>query len=378
LNQRQKEGTCLISSRCRAQDEDAAAKINGHGRGIHPKETVMTKLIQTLRMVLTPIVLCAVAWGISACIVDTTPRVLQEATPLTVEGEAIPDVDATAPAEAQVGTIVVDEEATDTAAVQPLDAAQVDTQTADQVDTLDLSTVLVQASFLLNREVVNLEGDNIATVNDFVVDSENGRILYVILSYGGFLGLGADERAAPLSAFAWNPEVKMMLTVDEALLDNLPTVESDWPLATDAAWNAQIGAYWTELGATVEESTGSIPMRIRPLFGTIAGEIGGALGPIEDLLFDLGQGEVKYIAVFASPNFYTIDTIALLPFSLLDMVEVNGELLPAVFADSALFLMAPNMDRDLFQTVDFIDQPFIEELDTRWEELGYPRAGVSD
>jgi hypothetical protein len=334
----------------------------------------MTKLNRMLRMVLTPIVLCVVALTISACIVDTTPRVLQEATPLTVEGEAVPDADATSPTEAQVGTIVVDEEATDTAAVQPLDAAQVDTQTADQVGTLDLSAVLVQASFLLNREVVDLEGDNIATVNDFVVDSESGRILYIILSYGGVLGLGAGERAVPLSVFAWNPELKMTLTVDEELLDNLPTVESDWPLAMDATWNDQIGGYWTNLGATVEETTGTVPMRIRPLFGTIAGEIGGALGPIEDLLLDLGQREVNYIAVYASPNFYTIDTIAFLPFSLLDMIEVNGELRPVVFADSALFLMAPNMDRDLFQTVDLIDQPFIEEIDARWEELGYPRT----
>jgi sporulation protein YlmC with PRC-barrel domain len=334
----------------------------------------MTKLNRMLRMVLTPIVLCVVALTISACIVDTTPRVLQEATPLTVEGEAVPDEDATAPAEAQVGTIVIDEEATDTAAVQPLDAAQVDTQTADQVGTLDLSAMLVQASFLLNREVVDLEGDNIATVNDFVVDSESGRILYAILSYGGVLGLGAGERAVPLSVFAWNPELKMTLTVDEELLDNLPTVESDWPLATDATWNDQIGGYWTNLGATVEEPTGAVPMRIGSLFGNIAGETGGALGPIEDLLLDLGQGGVNYIAVYASPSFYTIDTIAFLPFSLLDMIEVDGELRPVVFADSALFLMAPNMDRDLFQTVDLIDQPFIEEIDARWEELGYPRT----
>lgn len=338
----------------------------------------MTKLHRTLRMVLTPIVLCIVTLTISACIADTTPRVLQEATPLTDEGEAVPDADATAPAEAQVGTIVVDEEATDTATVQPLDAAEVDTQTADQVDTLDLSAVLVQASFLLNREVVNLEGDNIATVNDLVVDSESGRILYVTINYGGVLGLGTSEYAVPLSALAWSPELNMTLIANEEFLDELPAVESDWPLATDAAWDGQIGAYWTNLGIAVEESTGAIPMRVRSLFGIIAGEAGGALGPIEDLLLDLTAREVNYIAVYASPNFYTVDTIALLPFSLLDMVEVEGELRPVVFADSALFLMAPNMDRDLFQTVDFIDQPFIEEIDARWEELGYPRTGVSD
>jgi hypothetical protein len=338
----------------------------------------MTKLIRTLRMALTPIILCVAALGISACLVDTTPRVLQEAAPQTVEGEAVPEADATLPAEAQVGTIVVDEEATDAAAVQPLDAAQVDTQSADQVGTLDMSTVLVQASFLLNRDVVSLDGNRISTVNDFVVDSESGQILYVTINYGGVLGVGASERAIPLSALAWSPDLNLTFTANEDVLDELPTVESDWPLASDTGWNDQIGAYWTNVGATVEESTGALPMRILPLFGLIAGEMGGALGPIEDLLLDLSQGEVRYIAVYASPSFYTVDTIALLPFSLLDLVEVDGELLPVVYADSALFLMAPNIDRDLFQTVDFIDQPFIDELDTRWEELGYPRTGVGN
>ncbi|MBX2997736.1 MAG: PRC-barrel domain-containing protein [Caldilineaceae bacterium] len=338
----------------------------------------MTKLIRTLRMVLTPIVLCVAALGISACLVDNTPRVLQEATPQTVEAEVIPDADATVPAEAQVGTIVIDEEATDTAAVQPLDAAQVEAQNADQVSTVDISAVLVQASFLINRDVVSLDGNRIGTVNDFVVDSESGQILYVTVSHGGVLGVGASERAIPLSALAWSPDLNLTLTSNEEVLDGLPAIESDWPLASDPQWNDQIGAYWTNLGTTVEDTTGALPMRIRPLFGMIAGEIGGALGPIEDLLFDLGQRQVRYIAVFASPNFYTVDTIAMLPFSLLDLVEVDRQLLPVVFADSALFLMAPNMDRDLFQTVDFIDQPFIGELDARWEELGYPREEGSE
>jgi sporulation protein YlmC with PRC-barrel domain len=324
---------------------------------------------QIYRMFLIPIALCAVALGISACLVDPSPTVLQEASPQVVEDEAGAEV--TAPAGVEVETIETDDEA---ATVQPLDAAEVELEDEEIAEPLDLSTVLVQATYLINRDVFNLAGEEIAEVSDIVVDLGSGQIRYIVLSDEGLLGLGESEWAVPLSAFAWSPELEMSLTIDEALLDELPTVESDWPLVTDEAWDDPLIAYWGNVGVELAEPTDELPIRLQSVFGIVAGEIGGALGPIEDFLIDLGQGQVKYIAVYASPSFYTVDTMTLLPFRFLEIVEVTGEFSPAVYVDTELFLSAPSLERDLFLTVDFIDQPFVEEIDARWEELGDPTA----
>lgn len=320
---------------------------------------------QLYRMFLTITALCAITLGISACLFPDEPTVLQEASPQIVEDETGAEV--TVPAGAEVQVIETDDE---DATVQPLDAAEVEVEDEAQTEPVDLSTVLVQATFLINREVVNLAGEGIAAVSDIVVDSESGQILYIILEEGGLLGLGAGERAVPLSAFAWGPELVMSLVIDETLLDELPTVEQDWPLATDAAWEEPLVAYWGNLGLELAESTGAIPVRLQSVFGIIAGEIGGALGPIENFLIDLAQGQVRYMAVYASPSFYSVDTMALLPFRFLDIVELEGEFNPVVYTDTELFLSAPSIERDLFLTVDFIDQALVEEIDARWEELG--------
>jgi len=44
----------------------------------------------------------------------------------------------------------------------------------------------------LGSNVVNMDGDIIGSIDSLVIDFEEGRILYALLSFGGFLGIGAE------------------------------------------------------------------------------------------------------------------------------------------------------------------------------------------
>jgi hypothetical protein len=323
-------------------------------------------------------VLWVLAFSLSACLVDTTPRILQvEEEPTVTEEEVITDEDNAVGAEnVEVEELEVEEGEVAESDLEAIDEAEA--VVAEDVDTeaaevIDLSTVLVRATFLINREVENADGQDIGVIEDFLVDAETGRILYAIMGYGGLLSIGDEDLAVPLSALAWNPELEMALAVDESVLEALPTVDEEWPLEfTDAAWDDEVFAYWTEQGIDVVDATDSVPIRLAGLFNHPVGEPEALIGPIEDFLLNLGQGEVRYIAVFADPSFYTTDQIVFVPFSQLEVEIIDAEPVPAVVIERETFAAAPLIERSLFLTVNFLDAEFSQALDESWSELSVP------
>ncbi len=53
----------------------------------------------------------------------------------------------------------------------------------------------------MGRDVENLQGDELGKVTDLALDMKNGRILAVIISTGGFLGLDREMVGVPPGAF---------------------------------------------------------------------------------------------------------------------------------------------------------------------------------
>jgi sporulation protein YlmC with PRC-barrel domain len=83
------------------------------------------------------------------------------------------------------------------------------------VDSADFAL----ASDMMGSEVETAKGKEVGEVDEVVVDLENGRVAYVLLARGGFLGLGEDWTPVPMQALAWNaPSESFRLEVDEAKL----------------------------------------------------------------------------------------------------------------------------------------------------------------
>src|ERR1035438_2800120 len=83
-----------------------------------------------------------------------------------------------------------------------------------------------KASDLIGMEVKNNENEKLGKVDDLVVDVESGRIVYVILSTGGFIGIGDTLNAVPPGALRRNVANKTLhLDADKVKLTAAPKFE---------------------------------------------------------------------------------------------------------------------------------------------------------
>ena len=85
---------------------------------------------------------------------------------------------------------------------------------------------------LTGTTVRNTTGETLGDIKDFMLDVDNGRVLYAVLDFGGFLGIGDKYFAVPLEAFRPDTQSEMLvLDVDKARLENAPGFDkNNWPV----------------------------------------------------------------------------------------------------------------------------------------------------
>jgi sporulation protein YlmC with PRC-barrel domain len=93
---------------------------------------------------------------------------------------------------------------------------------------------------LIGSKVFNPAGEQLGILKELVIDPEDGRIAYAVLSFGGFMGLGDKLFAIPWEALVLNQnDETFILDVEKEILKNAPGFDKDhWPS------NAQYEAGW--------------------------------------------------------------------------------------------------------------------------------------
>ena len=62
--------------------------------------------------------------------------------------------------------------------------------------------VFLSANKLKGEKVTNMSGDELGKIEDVMIDQEEGKIAYVVIKFGGFLGIGDKEFAIPWEALS--------------------------------------------------------------------------------------------------------------------------------------------------------------------------------
>ncbi len=108
----------------------------------------------------------------------------------------------------------------------------------------DRSTL--SASTLIGDAVVNRKGEDLGKIEDLMIDPEQGRVGYAVLSFGGFLGVGDKLFAVPMQALKLSREdKKFVLDVDKEKLKNAPGFDKDhWPDMTDRTFGTKVYSYY--------------------------------------------------------------------------------------------------------------------------------------
>lgn len=99
---------------------------------------------------------------------------------------------------------------------------------------------VLPATSMIGSKVVNPAGELLGTLKELVLDLEEGQIVYAVLSFGGFIGMGDKLFAIPWEAFILNAKDRtFILDVEKEVLKEAPGFDKDqWPD------NAQYEAGW--------------------------------------------------------------------------------------------------------------------------------------
>ena len=104
---------------------------------------------------------------------------------------------------------------------------------------------VMSASSLIGDKVVNFEGEDLGKIEELMIDMDDGRVNYAVLSFGGFLGIGDKLFAIPFQSLRLDTENKQfVLNVDKERLRNAPGFDKhDWPTMSHA-WGEDIHRYY--------------------------------------------------------------------------------------------------------------------------------------
>ena len=105
----------------------------------------------------------------------------------------------------------------------------------------------ILGSNLIGMEIENSQGENLGEVKDIVLDSK-GKVRYVAVSYGGFMGMGDKMYAVPMEAFSLKREKGMfyddallILNVTEDQLKNEKGFDNEnWPNLDDETYRIDL------------------------------------------------------------------------------------------------------------------------------------------
>jgi sporulation protein YlmC with PRC-barrel domain len=107
---------------------------------------------------------------------------------------------------------------------------------------------VLSASTMMGDKVVSPDGEDLGTLKELMIDMDEGRINYAVLSFGGFLGLGDKLFAIPWEALTVNTEDHtFILNVNKEQLEEAPGFDKDnWPSEAQyqAGWLLDLYNYY--------------------------------------------------------------------------------------------------------------------------------------
>jgi len=101
----------------------------------------------------------------------------------------------------------------------------------------------LSASSIMGNKVFNMEDEKLGDIKDIMINIKDGNIEYMIIEFGGFLGIGEKLFAVPLEALVLDEDRHaFVLNQKREVLENAPGFDKDhWP-ETNAV--KETHAYW--------------------------------------------------------------------------------------------------------------------------------------
>jgi sporulation protein YlmC with PRC-barrel domain len=179
----------------------------------------------------------------------------------------------------------------------------------------------IRASKLVGRNVVDAQGKDLGEIKDLIVDVHGGRILYAIVSYGGFLGLGEKSFAQPLTSFKRESgKDALVLAVDQAKLKDAPGFPNDrWPDWRQSDYRSRVDRFWgggeSKTGGSGAKPAQQYVRASKLLDADVELANGDDVGDIDDVVVNVRDGTVRYVVLDFDKKWSLDDKLVALPMS---------------------------------------------------------------
>jgi sporulation protein YlmC with PRC-barrel domain len=87
---------------------------------------------------------------------------------------------------------------------------------------------LIESDRVEGTTVYDPQGNNIGSIQRIMIDKISGKVAYVVMSFGGFLGMGADEYSIPWNKLTYDTNLGGFRTdITEQQLRGAPAFSRD-------------------------------------------------------------------------------------------------------------------------------------------------------
>lgn len=109
----------------------------------------------------------------------------------------------------------------------------------------DETATLIASNKVEGTAVFNRQRERLGSVYNFMVDKKSGKVEYAVLSFGGFLGVGADYYPLPWDLLAYDTtQGGYVVDLDRTLLDNAPRYARDEEPRYDQAYGERVFGHY--------------------------------------------------------------------------------------------------------------------------------------
>ena len=104
---------------------------------------------------------------------------------------------------------------------------------------------LIASNKVEGTPVYNRAGEALGTVYNFMVDKITGQVAYVVMSFGGFLGIGESYHPLPWRALTYDPLLGgYVVDIDTDRLSGAPQHGAGEDPFVDDEYGAKVDAYY--------------------------------------------------------------------------------------------------------------------------------------
>jgi len=111
---------------------------------------------------------------------------------------------------------------------------------------------LIMSSRVTGTPVLNRDGERIGHVEDLSIHKVSGQVVYAILSFGGFLGIGERFHPLPWSVLDYDPgRSGFVVSLEKKILEDAPSLtrEELEDLGAGDTWRTRLFDYYGPYGA---------------------------------------------------------------------------------------------------------------------------------